>query len=358
MISLEIIQKTINERKGILLSPYIKSKIPIKIRCKFNHEWDVLANSIVNQHSWCPYCMQFRSEEICRIAFETIFNNKFPKYRTKKLIGVRGKQLEIDGYCGDIGIGFEHNGDQHYRNNKHFKSKYQDNLYQNDLLKIKYCHENNIKLVIIPQLFTHVKYDNLISFIIDDLVNQGHVFTALIDKNMLLNLDYIYHNDRHENCLTQAGAIAEDMGGKCLSKVFIQMLHPMEWQCKMGHEWSAPLSRVKTGSWCEQCYHSSKKRDIFYESIKEPILKLYYEQFETLDNIAKIMHISSPTISKLFKRWEVDPNLVKSRNYLLNKDKVKEIRNSSLTIKELSIKYGVNIRTIKDVIEHKTWRDI
>jgi hypothetical protein len=354
------VNRVIEERAGVLLTPYINSKTPIKIKCKYDHEWNSLAYNVVKGGSWCPYCMNFRSEEICRIAFESIFNEKFPKYRPKQLVGVVGRQLEIDGYCPQLGIGFEHNGDQHYGDVRFFNSKYQKNLVENDKLKIKYCNENNIKLVIIPQLFTHTKYENLISFIVDNLMQQNCQFILPEDKNIQLNLSGIYHNNRQENWLMTAKMIAENHGGKCLSNTFIQILFPMEWQCKKGHIWMAPLSRIKAGSWCEQCYHESKQRDDYYEEIKDDILNLYFNKFETLDSIAKMMHISSPTISKLFKKWNIDPNLVKFKkcNLKLNKEKVLEIRASTLNYQELANKYGVSIQTIRNIIQNKTWKKL
>lgn len=352
-ITQEIIENVVTTKLGILLTPYIKSKIPLKIKCSNNHEWETKAYNIVKQNSWCPYCTIYYSEEICRLAFETIFNKKFPKFRSELLVGVLGRKLEIDGFNTELNIAFEHNGGQHYRESKYFNSKFQKNLAKNDKIKIKFCKDNNIKLVIIPQLHEHVKLKNLISFILNELKCQNFIYN--FDCETKLDLSLIHKNDKYKKSFILANDIAKSKEGQCLSTEFINITFPMKWKCKNNHIWSAQLSRIKRGDWCKKCFELSKYRTNDYDLLKPSILQLYFEYKKTLDSISKLLHISSPTMSKLFKLWNIDPNIVKRSNYLLNNKKVKEIRNSKLCAKELSKLYNVNIRTIQDVLNNKTW---
>ena len=46
---------------------------------------------------------------------------------------------------------------------------------------------------------------------------------------------------------------AEQRNGKCLSTEYYGVNEPHEWQCKYGHHWNAPPSRVRHGSWCPYC---------------------------------------------------------------------------------------------------------
>lgn len=52
-------------------------------------------------------------------------------------------------------------------------------------------------------------------------------------------------------------------GGHCLSQHYVNVLSPLRWQCARGHEWQAPLSRIKDhGSWCPHCARATTRLDI------------------------------------------------------------------------------------------------
>ncbi|CAJ0833731.1 12561_t:CDS:1, partial [Entrophospora sp. SA101] len=54
--------------------------------------------------------------------------------------------------------------------------------------------------------------------------------------------------------LSDARIIAEKCNGKCLSTQYINAKSPLEWKCKEGHIWLAPLNRIKDhGKWCPYC---------------------------------------------------------------------------------------------------------
>ncbi|MEZ4180428.1 MAG: hypothetical protein R3B41_02875, partial [Candidatus Doudnabacteria bacterium] len=47
--------------------------------------------------------------------------------------------------------------------------------------------------------------------------------------------------------------LAQERGGKCLSKVYTNAHTKHEWQCDKGHKWQATPTAVKRGSWCPKC---------------------------------------------------------------------------------------------------------
>ena len=47
--------------------------------------------------------------------------------------------------------------------------------------------------------------------------------------------------------------IAEDKGGKCLSEKYIDGYTKLRWQCKKGHEWEMKHDSIKQGKWCPVC---------------------------------------------------------------------------------------------------------
>jgi len=61
--------------------------------------------------------------------------------------------------------------------------------------------------------------------------------------------------------------VAEDKGGKLLSKSFVSLSTKMVWQCAEGHVWETTASSVIFGkTWCRKCFlkkiHSQRKKTI------------------------------------------------------------------------------------------------
>lgn len=52
--------------------------------------------------------------------------------------------------------------------------------------------------------------------------------------------------------------IAEDRGGKCLSKVYVNSKTKLRWQCAIGHQWEAIPDSSKQGKWCRICAGNEK----------------------------------------------------------------------------------------------------
>jgi hypothetical protein len=52
--------------------------------------------------------------------------------------------------------------------------------------------------------------------------------------------------------------IAKARGGKCLSKEYIDCRTKLKWRCKEGHEWEAIPISIKVGTWCPYCAKKTK----------------------------------------------------------------------------------------------------
>lgn len=90
-------------------------------------------------------------EEICREIFESIFNKKFPTIRPHFLKNpATGCNLELDGYCKELKLAFEYNGDQHYKVVDSWSKCPLDEIQARDALKNILCKQNDIILITIP----------------------------------------------------------------------------------------------------------------------------------------------------------------------------------------------------------------
>lgn len=53
--------------------------------------------------------------------------------------------------------------------------------------------------------------------------------------------------------LADMKALAEEHGGRCLSRRYVNKRTPMEWECSEGHRWEATPANVLRGHWCHTC---------------------------------------------------------------------------------------------------------
>lgn len=53
--------------------------------------------------------------------------------------------------------------------------------------------------------------------------------------------------------LDEMHKIANQRGGICLSKHYINSHTNLEWKCSAGHKWEATPGSIKSGSWCKKC---------------------------------------------------------------------------------------------------------
>jgi hypothetical protein len=63
------------------------------------------------------------------------------------------------------------------------------------------------------------------------------------------------------NALKRMQKIAKEHGGKCLSKKYINSNTHLKWQCKDGHIWSTAPRNIVEGNWCPKCYDNRRGKN-------------------------------------------------------------------------------------------------
>ena len=189
-LSQQEVEKYLLEKNIKLIDIYVSSTTPILCQCKYcNYIWKSSGlNYIKSFNSTCQNCNKKSSysEKICRYIFENIFLEKFIKLRIP-LKGIKGFNLELDGYSEKLGIAFEHNGPQHY-NPKWFgkdENDIKEKFYiqkKNDELKYKWCQKNNVKLFIIKELGKYTKENNIKNIIVNQAKSLNVILPPLNDN--------------------------------------------------------------------------------------------------------------------------------------------------------------------------------
>lgn len=254
-LKLEDAIKFASDNDGYCLSTKYKSVFDKLVwKCKFGHTWKSTFVSTKNSKGWCPQCTgKFFSENIVRSIFEQLTGFNFPKSKLNCLKLNNGKYLELDGYCQELSVAFEHHGLQHYEKTYFHKNKKSfEQAQKRDLLKLEICRNNNIKIIIIPDLYSKTGIDNIVNLVKSEL----KIFDKEINISEIINIQKCNKNN---NINEKIKKLVLSKGGKLISE-FKSSKHKINIECGKGHTWQALWNNINSGTWCPLCY--KEKRDI------------------------------------------------------------------------------------------------
>ena len=260
--TIEQLNALAKDRGGRCLSKnYKNAHARYEWECGLGHRWKSTFGSVQNGNTWCPECSAGISERICREYFKQLFVKPFPKSRPKWLKNSDGYQMELDGYCKELRIAFEHQGKQHESLETKFikTQKELSKRIELDKEKMLLCKKYGIRLIPIPQLHTDLKLEKLQRFIYEECMRLKIRRPArMLTKK--INIKEAWISDfslREYECLK---LIAKSHGGKCLSNVYVGAHSKMEWECSNGHRWHAIPANIKNNNaWCKECAGLNKK---------------------------------------------------------------------------------------------------
>ena len=254
-LTIQEMRSIANDRGGQCLSRrYVDANTTLKWECARGHRWMATPSHIKNDGSWCPTCSSGMAERICRTYCRQLFGKPFPKSRPKWLKNSRGNQMELDGYCKDLSIAFEHQGEQHYM----VKSLYMGSEEQllrrqkDDDEKARLCKRNGVRLLVIPALFLRTALEDLQQWLFDECIRlRVRRPAGMLTREV--KLQAAWKTTFAASALNELQSIAESQGGRCRSKGYTHSDIKLDWECAEGHRWSSVPRHVKMGSWCPEC---------------------------------------------------------------------------------------------------------
>jgi hypothetical protein len=222
-----------------------KTEYAADVICENGHSWSPVRRHLLKGH-WCNVCATPGIREIiCKKIIEHLTGEPFIKKRHEWLRNDRGNMMELDGYCEELKLAFECNGEQHYMFIPAWHGT-EANLNQrqaDDKRKEELCNDQKITLLTI-------KYDKPL----DEL--QEYVAELLHSSRPDIKLSETKYNYLRTKTgrileLEELKRIAESRGGKCLSDQYINQRTKLNFMCDKGHRWSAVPSSIKhNGTWC------------------------------------------------------------------------------------------------------------
>jgi hypothetical protein len=253
ILDLEKLKRVANDRGGKCLSKsYEGNHKKYAWQCSEGHVWFATYSNIYTG-TWCPECSSGIGERLCRAFFEQLFMKPFSKTRPPWLINDDGFQMELDGYCEELSLAFEHQGRQH----REFTNYFYDSASQfekrkfDDAKKRALCKQHGITLIEVPQIPYELYLPKVQEFLIKTCEDNG-IVVPLERQNIKIQIKEAFSpSSREKVALLHEIAIAK--GGECLSTIYISSNEKLRFRCKNNHEWETTPGVIFKGHWCPIC---------------------------------------------------------------------------------------------------------
>ncbi|PGK52133.1 hypothetical protein CN918_30545 [Priestia megaterium] len=265
--TMKILAKT---RGGDCLSPeYLTSRDKLKWECQHGHTWMAEPYSIKRGH-WCPTCSKTKKCTIEQMQ-------KIAKSRGGRCLSTtyKNKEAKLTWECAEGHVWEATAGSVHNRNSwcptcnrqnrpkkytfkdiqafaKPYNGKCLSTEYSDIREPLKWQCENGHTWMAAP---SHIKSGNWCSACRRD--------------------------ERRQKMLDYYQKIAEERGGKCTSRTYINGSYQLEWECQHGHRWKAYTHNIVAGTWCPTC--SNKKKGF----AQRPLVNEKKYSIEDMDKLAK-----------------------------------------------------------------------
>lgn len=139
-----------NEGYELLSTKYINNSTKLKIKCPYCKTiFEVKFNNFKDNHSRCPNCYVNSKGEIkVKFYLDKYGMNYIREHRFRNCKDKR--PLPFDFYLPELNTCIEYNGLQHYTKRFGMSDEDFEDRLKKDKMKIDFCEENDIKLIIIP----------------------------------------------------------------------------------------------------------------------------------------------------------------------------------------------------------------
>ncbi len=244
-------------------SEYTRNDKKVSFSCARGHEWKAVPRDVIHLGNWCPECGGGTGERLVRVALEHLVGQPFPKCRPAWLKSLGGRPMELDGYCENLGLAFEHQGLQHYSVNFFTKTKSQLRLrIAADRHKLRLCEERGIKLLVVPQVGSKDLPEAMLEPFLREELKKALPRIAI--NSEAVNYLPAYELGVGGLDISVLQKAAERNGGQCLDEVYKgQGNNYYRFRCSVGHTWKAlARSVLHSGSWCPKCRYVYQARKL------------------------------------------------------------------------------------------------
>ena len=161
--------------------------------------------------------------------------------------------MELDGYCEELSLAFEHQGLQHIKQIDYFYSSEEQFFKRlaDDDRKKNLCQINNVILIEVPQIPDNIPLTEIQQFILDKCRSEG-IEIPIGSESIQIDLKDAFSVNNQE-LLKNIQDLAKEKGGTCLSPIYKGAKGKLNFRCKKGHEWETIPEVIVKGHWCPIC---------------------------------------------------------------------------------------------------------
>ena len=294
-LTLADMQFAAESKGGLFLSlGYLGNQINHRWRCSAGHEWEAAPSSI-RRGTWCSQCHRASTKftlsdmrEVARKKGGECLSTEYANSRTKILWRcgsghewlAQPSQVKIGHWCSVCAIGQKKLSIDDLRKLAAVKggSCLSTTYRKNSNLLAWQCHSGHEWAATGTSVKSGQWCPHCLKYSIDEMKSlaMSRGGECLSDAYARIRDKLVWrcgHGHRWETsgssivrggwCPACAGKkkldlpslqnLAATKGGRCLSNEYVDSKFPMLWQCADGHQWSAPASTIRRGSWCGPC---------------------------------------------------------------------------------------------------------
>jgi hypothetical protein len=258
-------------------SSYKRVIYDLKVKCDICDRSFELNGRTIRKGGGCKHCTNNLGEEICRKVLEKIFDKKFPTKRPKWLkTSLSKKPMELDGYCEEIKLAFEHQGLQHYKEISFFhgeegKSNSFSSQIARDKAKKEICKKMGIKVLYFREAWKLKDKDNIYvkNYFLKELEKEKIPIRKGLNLELSFNLPRLgIRYDKLNRVKEQLKKM--NLGINSNSYLGVTHLYPI-YCLECAHRWQSDLSNIFRREGCPLCL--GNRRTLTTETAKELLRK-------------------------------------------------------------------------------------
>lgn len=246
------IQALIQSKGGIVLTPFTNMTKKIRIRCYYNHEWDV-APSNINLGRWCPHCSGRGTRESKAEELEQIIKHKGGVLLTNYISLT--KPIRVRCHLG------------------HEWETAASNIKQGAWCH--WCSGYNKDYISSLQVIATSKGGQLLSTSYEHAhakltwkCSEGHLWDAS-SNNVQSGKWCPQCNGGVRYTREYISSLAEARGGQLLSQTYNNRDEILQWRCRNGHIWDNSANMIIKGAWCKDCTNDEIIKEAFEQVAKK-----------------------------------------------------------------------------------------
>lgn len=258
--------------------------------CSAGHRFSRSIRPMLRFDTFCTKCNDGWGESLCRMILEKAFGKTFDRMRPKGLRSPKGIPIELDCFNSELSIALEHQGMHHFKRQVNWQSIEQFKLCRkHDQIKRRYCKENGILLIEIPEVGSITQPEMVPEMIAQQIKDSGRMVPKTLRK---IDVSSIKISSRRTQYVNEVRSAAKRQQLELLDAPKLAD-EKIRVRCKEGHETQKSSRSILQGRECSVCELNRKRKAVRLSDGRV---------FKSGADAAKALGVSKNTINAAIRR--------------------------------------------------------